>query len=169
MKSNSWREVAELVGIAAIVASLVFVGAQLRQEQIIARSELTSQSFELQFALQQSLTNAELANAYAKILNGDEELSLGEKIQIDNLLAAARTMYVRECYLHARGVLVECKAIVQDTAKRYFGHPYGRSWWAANKPAFDEGLAIIDWIEDEIENLGPNEYRSLLQELTILD
>jgi len=166
MKSRNWRDIAELVGIAAIVASLVFVGIQLRQEQIIARSELTSQSFHLQFALQQSLMNADLAKAYAKMLGGDEELSLDEKIQIDNLLAAARTMYIRECYLEARGVLIECKAIVQETVRRYFGNAYGRSWWFANKPTFDEGLAIIDWVDKEIESLDRDAYRQHLENAT---
>ena len=32
MTSPSWKDIAELIGIAAIVASLVFVGVQIRQE-----------------------------------------------------------------------------------------------------------------------------------------
>jgi hypothetical protein len=42
MKSSSWRETAELIGIGAIVASLVFVGFQLRQESDIAAREGSS-------------------------------------------------------------------------------------------------------------------------------
>lgn len=36
MKSPHWKDVAELVGIAAIVASLIFVGLQMKQSQEIA-------------------------------------------------------------------------------------------------------------------------------------
>jgi len=36
VKPANWKTVAELVGMSAIVASLVFVGLQLRQEQAIA-------------------------------------------------------------------------------------------------------------------------------------
>ena len=36
MKNYDWKSIAELVGIAAIVASLVFVGLQLKQSQEIA-------------------------------------------------------------------------------------------------------------------------------------
>lgn len=36
MKKTDWKETAELIGIAAIVASLVFVGLELRQSQQIA-------------------------------------------------------------------------------------------------------------------------------------
>lgn len=42
MKSNDWRGIAELIGIAAIVASLVFVGLQMQQEQEIAITETRS-------------------------------------------------------------------------------------------------------------------------------
>jgi len=39
MKSANWKEIAELLGIAAIVASLVFVGLQMKQEQELAYAE----------------------------------------------------------------------------------------------------------------------------------
>ena len=39
MKSISWKAIAELVGATAIVASLIFVGLQLRQEQRVASVE----------------------------------------------------------------------------------------------------------------------------------
>ncbi|MFT5501026.1 MAG: hypothetical protein ACI88G_001159 [Woeseiaceae bacterium] len=39
MKSSDWKSTAELFGIAAIVASLVFVGLQMRQSQSIAMSD----------------------------------------------------------------------------------------------------------------------------------
>ncbi len=42
MKPNSLKDSAELIGFAAIVASLVFVGLQLRQSEVIARSELNA-------------------------------------------------------------------------------------------------------------------------------
>jgi hypothetical protein len=38
MKPGNWRDVAELIGIAAIVASLVFVGLQMKQTHEIALS-----------------------------------------------------------------------------------------------------------------------------------
>jgi hypothetical protein len=38
VKNTSWKDIAELIGIAAIVASLVFVGLQMKQSQDIALS-----------------------------------------------------------------------------------------------------------------------------------
>ena len=36
---TDWKSIAEFVGIVAIVASLIFVGLQLRQEQEVAQIE----------------------------------------------------------------------------------------------------------------------------------
>jgi hypothetical protein len=48
MKFTRWNEIAELVGITAIVVSLGFVGYELRQSTAIARSDAYS-SFSSQF------------------------------------------------------------------------------------------------------------------------
>ena len=40
MKTMSWKSLAELTGMTAIVGSLTFVGLQIRQEQVIALSEI---------------------------------------------------------------------------------------------------------------------------------
>ena len=42
MKSGDWKSTAELIGISAIVASLIFVGLQMRQSQEIALSQAHS-------------------------------------------------------------------------------------------------------------------------------
>lgn len=42
VKSPSWKDFLELIGITAIVASLIFVGLQLQQSQAIAGSELAA-------------------------------------------------------------------------------------------------------------------------------
>jgi hypothetical protein len=39
VKSISWKTVVDLIGITAIVASLIFVGLQLQQEQRVASIE----------------------------------------------------------------------------------------------------------------------------------
>ncbi|MDX2478727.1 MAG: hypothetical protein QNK24_00150, partial [Desulfuromusa sp.] len=44
--ASKWKDIAELIGITAIVLSLVFVGLQLRQSQLIAHSEIALQELE---------------------------------------------------------------------------------------------------------------------------
>lgn len=42
MKSPGWKETVEVIGITAIVASLIFVGLELRQAQAVATSEMAA-------------------------------------------------------------------------------------------------------------------------------
>ena len=64
MKIEDWKSVAELVGIAAIVASLVFVGLQMRQSQEIA------------IAQQYQDRSASALNFYTSRMQSDSALEL---------------------------------------------------------------------------------------------
>ena len=80
MKSTNWKDVAEMVGIASIVASLVFVGLEMRQDHIVARSQLAAGTFENLAALRQEMTGPEFAATYAKMLEQPEQLTTAEQI-----------------------------------------------------------------------------------------
>ncbi len=61
MKTETWKQIAEAIGVAAIVGSLIFVGLQIRQEDDIARLELIDRSTDQQRELQQWIAdNADL-------------------------------------------------------------------------------------------------------------
>lgn len=68
MKFKEWNEIAELVGIAAIVASLIFVGVQTKQEAAATRSAAVLQLKDswVQLNLAQA-TSAELADAFTSV------------------------------------------------------------------------------------------------------
>ena len=61
VKHRNWRETAELVGIFAILASLIFVVLQLRQEQILTHTELRMSNVANKFAINSAIIeNAEI-------------------------------------------------------------------------------------------------------------
>jgi hypothetical protein len=118
MKFKEWNEIAELVGIAAIVASLVFVGLQMRQDHVFARSELGAGSFESLASLRQEMTGSEFAAVYAKMLEQPEQLTTTEQLQVNAYLDAAKFLIIRECYLLQRGIFEECTVFVRDYGSR---------------------------------------------------
>jgi hypothetical protein len=79
LKTGTWRDSAELIGIAAIVASLIFVGLQLRQEQRIAVVELNQNSTAINTEYQIAIAN--IADTWVKANNG-EVLSESETLKI---------------------------------------------------------------------------------------
>ena len=85
MNFSRWKDVTELVGIAAIVASLIFVGMEMRQAQEIAiadgYSELSSSTFERSDLISTHST------LIAKVNRGDQ-LSDAEQISLEQFVNA---------------------------------------------------------------------------------
>lgn len=153
MKSMNWKDIAELVGIAAIVASLVFVGLQMRQDQVIARSELGAGSFEGLALLRQEMTGPEFATTYAKMLEQPEQLTTAEQLQVNAYLDAAKFLIIRECYLYERGIFTECEVIVRQYGPYFFGNSYAQIWWRLQST---RKLAFLPvWVDDEITSIDP--------------
>ena len=154
MNFKVWNEIAELVGIAAIVASLVFVGLQMRQDHVIARSELGAGSFENLASLRKDMTGPDFAAIYAKMLEQPARLTTSEQLQVNAYLDAAKYLIIRECYLVVRKIFDECSVLVREYGPSFFGSRYAQSWWRLQSPrelAFLEG-----WVDDEITGVDPD-------------
>jgi hypothetical protein len=70
MNRTYWKDIAELVGIAAIVASLIFVGLQMRQDRTIAESESYIDAASQITELNQLISDNK--DIWVKGLDGDE-------------------------------------------------------------------------------------------------
>ncbi len=96
MKPIKWKDTAELVGVAAIVASLVFVGLQLRQEQEIAITETFGDMS--QSMVDVTLEIGDHMDIWRRGLDG-EELTSSEQGRFDALATAViqlnQRIYIR--------------------------------------------------------------------------
>jgi hypothetical protein len=77
MKEASWADIAQLIGILAIVASLVFVGLQLKQSEQLGYSEIVGNMNDRKAALSELMTDH--ADLWHKACSGDE-LDAGSRI-----------------------------------------------------------------------------------------
>ncbi len=85
MKPTQWKGYAELIGIGAIIASLIFVGQQLRLDRQIAMGEAWLQYVEMQLSLSELVgRNSEL---WIKGLDG-EELTPADQLRFDEIVRA---------------------------------------------------------------------------------
>jgi len=96
MKEKNWKDIVELIGIAAIVGSLIFVGLQVRQDQQIAIAATFSTAIEATSNLASLIeTNSE---TWKKGLDGGE-LSAADEIEFLAMVAAVEAfqlnMYIR--------------------------------------------------------------------------
>ena len=127
----SWKEIAELVGIASLVASLVFVGLQLKQAQDIAMSENDMALLQSQVDVRNAL-NAH-ALVWVKGASG-ESLSATDSIIFTNLV----TMLNNEAffdYLRATRLGQDdiAEVTLHDFAAYLHQHPGARRVWLARE------------------------------------
>ena len=91
MKSGDWKTIAEAIGIAAIVVSLVFVGIQLQQDRLLAQVSSFGSTIESANAL------AELVQSHSQLwvrgLNG-EELTEAELAVFMSMIRAVESRYM---------------------------------------------------------------------------
>jgi len=83
LKKVEWKGIAEIIGISAIVGSLIFVGLQIRQEQNVAVSQIWQTTLAAEVEIHIAL--AEHAVVLAKARNVDE-LSDAERIAVEELI-----------------------------------------------------------------------------------
>jgi hypothetical protein len=128
LKSISWKAIAELVGATAIVASLVFVGLQLRQEQRVA-------SVEAGFSLVESFyeqRNGTIENAaiWVKGNAGVEDLDPAEAAIYDALIRKEWADAYWTSYA-MRQLGIEANVGVHDFAGYLHRNPGAKRTWKA--------------------------------------
>jgi hypothetical protein len=163
MNNTNWKDIAELIGIAAIVASLVFVGLQMQQDRVHARAELGADSFSNLASLRLQMTGDEIARVFAKAIESPSELTTAEKLQVNGYLEAYLYLVTRDCYLKERDVFPECEIIVREYGPRFFGNHYAQSWWRLQNTA---DLSFLpDWVDGMIKGFDPDSNTEFLEAL----
>jgi hypothetical protein len=135
MKFTQWNEIAELVGITAIVVSLGFVGYELRQSTAIARSDAYS-SFSSQFL--DLATSAALDERMSGLISQVNQGSLPgdfepeDQVSIRMHQAAAVRLWESLFRSVQAGVLPE-DALDSAGNGMLINNRYFRSTWASTK------------------------------------
>jgi hypothetical protein len=131
MKAKDWKKIPELAGIAAIVASLIFVGLQMKQEQEIAYSELDVSLL----AIQAESTNLIATNSDVWVRgNAGEELSPAETAVFSNLVTLLNGRWFVE-YRHATqlGRTDIAETIKYDWSADLYQNPGARKSWRSRE------------------------------------
>ena len=162
MENRKIREIAEILGIAAIVASLVFVGLQLRQSDKIARAEIQAT-----FGMM-SIEIAALISDHSDVwTRGDaqEELNDADAAVFENLVVAVNDSIFSN-YWQAReiGGAEAALAYLHDFSGYLYRHPGVRQAWSereANLKRYrialgsnvDDAYLYVDTILNNLDEL----------------
>lgn len=166
MQQSRRKEVIEVVGLIAIVGSLLFVGFQLRQDHQIAKSALTSEAIGIGTEINLRATDPEFGRILAKALDQSADLTVEEMIKIDGFLNTIKDLWLRECFLTYSGMYDECDGIIHEYSMRYFSNSFAQSWWELNGlPSDGSPFSVPAWVDDEIAGLGTDTKLRMLEEV----
>lgn len=150
MQSTSWKDIAELCGIAAIIVGLTLVYVEIQQNSRIARAGLMSDSSELQERIYGKLSDPQFAALYVEGYNSPEDLSESEQLQLHALYESVLSIIGRHNILYALGT-VEFRSFYADMlAPQFFGAGYGKIWWNERKRSLDKGSTLVQMIDEAV-------------------
>ena len=131
MKYQRWKDAIELAGIVAIVASLIFVGLQMRQEREIAKNEgdlsILSSAIEVRNAFNDH------ADIWVKANSGND-LNDAEAFIFSNLV---HSINISSFFNYERAVRLKggdvAAVILHDFAAILYQYPAVRAEWVAQE------------------------------------
>lgn len=155
MKKTDWKEFAELIGFAAIVASLIFVGIELRQSRAIAIGEGNLANAELHIESNNAI------NEHSAIWvrgNSGEVLDERDTVIFHNLV---RNKSIHAFMEYARLGQLEFDAAADEINALFsaflFENPGARQSWVRNETFLDEHFGVSiphqTWREEINANL----------------
>ena len=108
MQNMNWKDLTEFVGIAAIVASLIFVGLQMKQSQAIALSAAyQARTDTLVDFLTTAASDEVVRSGMAKSFAGDNELTSDERFAATMMNRAGVELMQNSHYQYVQGYLDE--------------------------------------------------------------
>jgi len=134
MKSSNWKDIAELVGISAIVASLVFVGMQMNQSQQLAFAD--SALAVRANVIEESSLQAEHIDVWLKG-NAGEELNATE-YEIYKILFTNRQSGEFFNWIALERIGTQYEGVASQVLARFlYQNPGARSEWSLRKGKAD--------------------------------
>ena len=136
-----WKVIAESIGIMAIVLSLVFVGLQLNQSQVIARNEVGIQSLENRIEAHGQINDH--ANVWVRGLAA-EKLSDDDATVFENLLININDIaYFSAANYFELGEDVDARIVSSHFAIFLHRNPGARRVWEARESRLAKGRKTV--------------------------
>lgn len=146
MKNAAWKTAAELTGIAAIVASLIFVGFQLRQDGQIAQAERLAAQQILDLEISRFID--ERAEIWRKGLAGEEQ-SENDQISFEMISYALFRQQANEYRTRFFLSGVDAEITVRTYAFFLYQNPGARAWFdklVGSRASADRAYGLPDEI-----------------------
>jgi hypothetical protein len=145
-KLSDWASVAEILGAAAIVVSLIFVGFQVRQNTDYLRRGENNATMEQASAVR--LLTIDMAEILVKSRNGVDALSDVEMLKISTYFREVMWQSFQIFDRERGGYLDEGSWAQSSATTGLLADPIARSWWEQAKQTFPPDF--VDAVEERL-------------------
>lgn len=141
MNSSKLSDWLQIVANTGIIAGLLLVGLQLKQNSDLLKTQLLYEESSRLVDLETQVVGETGAEVWAKSISDPENLNLAEQRIMEALLWSYVEQLRSTRLLGELGLLedAEWKARVASDTSFYLGNKYGRAWWAS----FKEGNTVV--------------------------
>jgi len=148
---SDWIQILATIGV---IAGLIMVAFELRQNTVLARAEMNSQMLFHQQSLSASLRNQEFAIVFNKSLERPDALSGYETIMMDGYYRDLIGTLIRERQMISRGIFADDSMLIARlVVSNGLGTAYGQEWWSQNKAGYRGSLVLqIDEALEQARN-----------------
>ncbi len=143
----------QIIGVIGVIARLLLITNEFRQNRQLARAELNSQQLFHMGSIHGAFRNREFAAVFQKSLEMPDSLTPDEKLMIDGHFRDLINLLIRDGMLHELGVYEDDTAFWAEYVVRHgLGTDFGRQWWSQNKDRFGRNAIRIDRALERLKN-----------------
>lgn len=134
MENNSVSDWLQLLGFGGLIASLVFVGLELRQSREIAIADVYQQRAAMLIDVHSITLSSELLYDMYNRLQAGEPLNAGDQILLSTALTPIFTYWENNHFQYEMGLLSEEQWLSSRNAlKAMVQKPEVRAWWQTER------------------------------------
>jgi len=157
--SLKWKEIAELLGLAAILSGMYFVYTEIQQNRTISRVEMNSVNRGRLDEIRVRVLEPEFSVLYLKGAQTPTDLNESERQMLNAHFESLFTVMSSEFHNHRLGIFDEYANLQRWIAQQYFVRGYGRAYWNVRKKTFiPEVVAIVDEELSKIDSAPPSDF-----------
>ncbi len=164
MNMSKFKVWLEFGASAGIIAGLILVGVQIRQNSQLLKTQLLFEEGLAYAQYEQAMLGENPAVVWAEALESPTELTLEEQRVIDAYLWSARQHWDTLYQLSQQGLIEEeWQQRVKSEAPFIFNNPYARAWWkiyvAGREPS--DVIDLVNQILDERPEFTIDDYNQI--------
>lgn len=148
--------VAETIGVAGVIISIVYLSIQVRHSNQVAADAAFKNTLELSISSHHEMIEGDNGDAIIKGLLHYEELKGREKLVFDSVMASWFTVVASALFSKGLGFIDDehAKTLGNILHSRFFPYSGIHSWWRESKDIFSSEAQR--WFEEEMSKADMN-------------